>query len=255
MNGENLQDRDWQRLKEQYLKQVEDVLGDCGQANIVEILNDVRGHIDRRYSELPLVQRTWENFQRIITEMGPPSDYAELASEKQGPANKKVSARFVVVLAVILAALTAGLILLPLILPKSSVPSWTDKVKSAITPEQQSDKQAIPAAIEAAKSWLHLVDNGEYSQSWAQAAEYFRKFVSEDQWKTSLEAARKPLGKVLSREVKNSTYTTQAPGAPDGQYVIIQFDASFENKKEALETVTPMLDSDGQWRVSGYYIR
>ena len=41
----------------------------------------------------------------------------------------------------------------------------------------------------------------------------------------------------------------------DGQYVIIQFKASFENKKSAVETITPMLDQDGTWRVSGYYMK
>jgi hypothetical protein len=45
------------------------------------------------------------------------------------------------------------------------------------------------------------------------------------------------------------------PGAPDGQYVVIQFETSFENKHNAVETVTPMLEPNGQWRVSGYYIR
>jgi hypothetical protein len=45
------------------------------------------------------------------------------------------------------------------------------------------------------------------------------------------------------------------PGAPDGQYVIIQFETSFENKQNAVETVTPMLDTDSQWRISGYYIK
>jgi hypothetical protein len=29
----------------------------------------------------------------------------------------------------------------------------------------------------------------------------------------------------------------------------------FENKKAAIETVTPMHDKDGKWKVSGYYIR
>jgi len=29
----------------------------------------------------------------------------------------------------------------------------------------------------------------------------------------------------------------------------------FANKKAAVETVTPMKDTDGQWRVSGYFIR
>ena len=31
--------------------------------------------------------------------------------------------------------------------------------------------------------------------------------------------------------------------------------AAFENKASAVETVTPMLDTDGIWRISGYYIK
>jgi hypothetical protein len=36
---------------------------------------------------------------------------------------------------------------------------------------------------------------------------------------------------------------------------VIQFSTSFERKGAATETVTPMKDADGQWRVTGYYIR
>ncbi|NOX96543.1 MAG: DUF4019 domain-containing protein, partial [Nitrospirae bacterium] len=70
-----------------------------------------------------------------------------------------------------------------------------------------------------------------------------------------MQAIRKPLGKNISRELKSKRYRTSLPGAPDGKYVVIQFKSSFENKKSALETVTPMLDKDGKWRVSGYYIK
>lgn len=52
-----------------------------------------------------------------------------------------------------------------------------------------------------------------------------------------------------------STYTKKLPGAPDGEYVVIQYESSFEHKQSAVETVTPMLDKDGKWRVSGYYIK
>ena len=45
------------------------------------------------------------------------------------------------------------------------------------------------------------------------------------------------------------------PGAPDGEYVVIQYESSFEHKQSAIETVTPMLDTDGKWRVSGYFIK
>lgn len=58
-----------------------------------------------------------------------------------------------------------------------------------------------------------------------------------------------------SRKLKSATYTKTLPGAPDGEYVVIQYDSSFVNKKSAVETVTPMLDKDGKWRVSGYFIR
>jgi hypothetical protein len=41
------------------------------------------------------------------------------------------------------------------------------------------------------------------------------------------------------------------PGAPYGQYIVIQYETRFEKKKSALETITPMKDKDGQWRISG----
>ena len=48
---------------------------------------------------------------------------------------------------------------------------------------------------------------------------------------------------------------TELPGAPDGEYVVFQFSTAFEHKRAAVETVTPMMDADGQWRVSGYFVR
>ena len=63
------------------------------------------------------------------------------------------------------------------------------------------------------------------------------------------------MGKLISREVKSAVYESSLPGVPDGEYVVIQFETSFENKKSAIETVTPMLEKDGKWRVSGYYIK
>ena len=83
----------------------------------------------------------------------------------------------------------------------------------------------------------------------------FRNAVTEEQWKQKAAAARKPLGRLVSRKRKLAHYATSLPGAPDGQYVVIQYENSFENKKSAVETVTPMMDKDGQWRVSGYYIK
>jgi hypothetical protein len=81
------------------------------------------------------------------------------------------------------------------------------RVSETVPQQQVKDEQATAAAIEAAKSWLQLIDEGKYSESWAQAAEYFRNNVSEQQWTRALSGVRTPLGKVLSREVFTSTYT------------------------------------------------
>ena len=116
-------------------------------------------------------------------------------------------------------------------------------------------ENAVQKALEASRAWLTLVDNGKYAESWEEAAHYFRDALSKELWHQSLSAVRKPLGKVVKRTVKSKQYATSLPGAPDGEYVVIQYETYFANKKSSIETITPMLDKDGKWRVSGYYIR
>jgi hypothetical protein len=118
---------------------------------------------------------------------------------------------------------------------------------------EQSAKET--KAVASAEKWLGIVDEGKYAESWKESAEYFRNAVKQDQWESAVQAVRKPLGKLISRKIKSTSYKTSLPGAPDGQYVVIQFESSFENKVSAIETVTPMMDKDGEWRVSGYYIK
>jgi len=36
---------------------------------------------------------------------------------------------------------------------------------------------------------------------------------------------------------------------------VIQFETSFEKKMSSLETIKPMKEKDGSWRVSGYYLK
>jgi hypothetical protein len=110
-------------------------------------------------------------------------------------------------------------------------------------------------AQQSSDVWLALVDSGKYADSWQEAAQLFRAAVSKDQWQSAMRASREPLGKMLSRKLKSATYSKTLPGAPDGEYVVIQYDSRFEHKQAAVETVTPMLDKDGKWRVSGYYIK
>jgi hypothetical protein len=122
-------------------------------------------------------------------------------------------------------------------------------------PAVGANEQAEKEAVDAANAWLALVDQGEYSGSWESAASLFKAAVTKDQWQQQLNVVRKPFGELVSRKVKSATYATSLPGAPDGEYVVIRYQTSFQNKKSAVETVTPMKDKDGRWHVSGYYIK
>ena len=104
-------------------------------------------------------------------------------------------------------------------------------------------------------AWLAIIDSGKYADSWDEASQFFKGAITKTKWEAALHGVRDPLGKVVSRKFKSANYAKTLPGAPEGEYVVIQYETSFEHKPSATETVTPMLDKDGKWRVSGYYIK
>jgi len=117
------------------------------------------------------------------------------------------------------------------------------------------DPESVNLAKIAAANWVALADSVQFSATWDQAANPFQSAIAKPKWESALQAVRIPLGSVKSRKLKSAVFTTTLPGAPDGEYVVVQFDTQFENKATAVETVTPMKDKDGTWRVSGYFIK
>ena len=117
------------------------------------------------------------------------------------------------------------------------------------------EDEAVAQARQAALDWLALVDGGQYARSWDEAAALFRSAIAKPEWERAVKTTRAPLGALASRRFKSATFARNLPGAPDGEYVVIQYDTRFENKAAAIETITPMRDKDGRFRVSGYYIK
>jgi hypothetical protein len=146
--------------------------------------------------------------------------------------------RQLILILCVAALLGAGLLMLA---------NTEEKPEAAIPP--------IPVAEVAAESWLSLVDSGEYARSWDQAAEFFRSKVTKPQWEEMLGTVRSPLGKVNSRKLASARSVKELPNAPKADYVVIQYATSFANLPSAIETVVPMLDKDGRWRVSGYFVK
>ncbi|WP_299788422.1 DUF4019 domain-containing protein [uncultured Shewanella sp.] len=106
----------------------------------------------------------------------------------------------------------------------------------------------------AAKEWLHIIDAGKYAESWNKADAFFKVQLTQDKWKDALNGVRAPLGKVISRSELSSKHHSSLPGAPDGEYLVIQYQTEFQNKKTSIETLT-LSKSSGHWLAVGYFIK
>jgi hypothetical protein len=114
---------------------------------------------------------------------------------------------------------------------------------------------AATGVQQTAREWLALTDRGDAAGSYAAAAQQFKRAVTAERWAQALMAARNPFGALERRSVLSTTFPKSFPGAPDGTYALVLFHASFSKKADAQETVTLERESDGVWRVVGYFIR
>jgi hypothetical protein len=105
-----------------------------------------------------------------------------------------------------------------------------------------------------AEKWDRLVDGGQ-TRELEEAAEYFRNCRQASASGSRRSGAWGSPSAHRLMEVDDRHLQTAQPGGADGEYVVVTFETSFENKKTAIETVTPMMDKDGTWRVSGYFIK
>ena len=126
---------------------------------------------------------------------------------------------------------------------------------AVLSPASQAAPDEASAARTAATVWIQTIDTANYSSSWESAASVFKAAVSVEEWEKAAKSVRTPLGSVRKRTEKSATATHTLPGAPEGQYVVFQYDTGFESKATAVETVTVAQDKDGAWRVAGYFIK
>ncbi len=118
-----------------------------------------------------------------------------------------------------------------------------------------SSAQLTSEQQESSRSWLAIVDAVDFEESWSQASMTFQSAVTQQSWVEQVRAARGPLGALEHRTQTRATTQTNPPGAPDGDYIIVIYDSSFENKAEAVETHSLQLEEAGVWRTAGHFIR
>lgn len=119
------------------------------------------------------------------------------------------------------------------------------------TPEADKAQEAVASTM----AFLEQIDARQYDDSWRAAAELLRQKVTQEDWADQLSKTSATTGPVLARSQKTISYSTQAKDSPEGEYIVLVFDTSFQHKERATETVTVMLEEDNVWRVAGYFIQ
>ena len=117
-----------------------------------------------------------------------------------------------------------------------------------------ADDGELESAQELALSWLTLTDNGQFESSWNGASTFFQAAISESAWVSSLSAARSSFGRLKSRKIIASTFSKTLPGAPNGTYVVFQFETDFEKQVSTRETLAMIKVGRDVWRVAAYII-
>jgi beta-lactamase regulating signal transducer with metallopeptidase domain len=119
-----------------------------------------------------------------------------------------------------------------------------------------SDPKA--AAIASMQPWLNEIDAGQYDQSWKDASTLFKSHVSDETWVGDMDRVRTPLGKCDVRRQVSAILEKDVPtpkGVVKGEFVVAQFESSFENMKHTVETVSFYKEEDGTWKAAGYLIQ
>ena len=128
--------------------------------------------------------------------------------------------------------------------------SSQDKTQSPLVSSEEID-----LVIESNKKWLDQLDNRKYATTWKSSDQLIQQSVSETEWESAISSVHEMFGSMLSRDILSADYHAELPGSPDGNYIVVQFETSFQNKELSIETVVSSKGDDGVWRVAGYFIK
>lgn len=105
------------------------------------------------------------------------------------------------------------------------------------------------------EAWLLGLDQGNYGGSWDQGSLMFRNTIKRAEWIKAMNESRKPKGKVALRAILDIRTAKNPKGLAPGDYMVFFYKTSFADKKEALELVTLVQETNGAWKILTYEIQ
>jgi len=109
-------------------------------------------------------------------------------------------------------------------------------------------------AIAAAERFVRIIDSGNSNAAYSQASPLLRLAQDEQEFAIAIERAQKLLGPVQQRQLTALRSIGIYPHFPDGDYLIVQFEAVTQYKSKAVEVIL-LRNLDDVWLVVDYSIR
>lgn len=134
---------------------------------------------------------------------------------------------------------------------------WAAPAEAQNMPQQQSPEnpEAVEEARQAAEEWLELTDSGSFDESWNQAASLLQDEVTQDEWTSQSEDVTNQVGSIEERNFMGGQYQENIPNLPEGEYVIMQYEATPSDLDQKLMEIVATTKEDGEWKVAGYTMR
>lgn len=125
------------------------------------------------------------------------------------------------------------------------------------TPTQSSQHRFVtkPQSHERVTAFVALIDASDWEGSWNIAGPSFRSEVTSEEWAAQVQPVREPLGQVRSRELVTVQRTSSLPGAPEGEYEVVQYHTQFAGAPTLARETLIMLKTQQGWDVTGYFVQ
>jgi DNA-binding CsgD family transcriptional regulator len=126
-----------------------------------------------------------------------------------------------------------------------SVPKTRPATSAArpASPSVAGRLKAPDAATDQARTWLALLDQDDWNESWRTASSIFQSRTTQEAWQSMGREMRRPVQPVNRVE----QYATLSNSS-----VIIQYQSTSDGGTRAIETIVLILE--GRWKVSAYFV-
>jgi serine/threonine protein kinase len=104
-------------------------------------------------------------------------------------------------------------------------------------------------ALKTVANWLNLLDQGRYWRAWDQST----FLVPREQWAQNQQRLHNRRGIAISRKLESEELSPAPNGNP--HRMLFRYQTQFEKGKTVTESVYAIPKSNGQWAVTGYFVK